>query len=243
MALLIQSILPLFLVGALLAWMAPRVRERDSLRAYPFEVWGLLLLPTGKWQEAVAPVDRSVLQSFRRRMGLGATFAGLATAIGFLLFPTESPNPVEVPITPGIERVPDRQQPIPSPTKPPPVHETNLEVPDVETLRELRTPTRLYGTAKVKPVYRLHDVEGALITRVDPGSFWAMVGVQEGDVVIELHGDPIDDPADLVALMNVLERDEHVAIRVRGQDGEVRYLEHRIPEEQREEWGRQRPDR
>jgi type II secretory pathway component PulC len=104
--------------------------------------------------------------------------------------------------------------------------------PDPEAVKALRTPTRLYGTAKVKPVYRLHDVEGARITNIGPGSFWDLLGVHEGDVVIELHGDPVDTPADLVALMNVLERDEHVAIAVRGTDGEVRYLDFRIPGEE-----------
>jgi len=100
-----------------------------------------------------------------------------------------------------------------------------------ETLEALRRPIRLYGTAKVEPVYRLHSVEGALITRIDPNSFWAMLGVREGDVVIELYGEPVDDPAVLVALMNALELDDHVALAVRGTDGEVRYLEFRNPDD------------
>ena len=56
-----------------------------------------------------------------------------------------------------------------------------------------------------------------------------MLGVREGDVVIEIRGEPIDDAAALIALMNALERDEHVELAVRGSDGEVRYLEFRDP--------------
>jgi len=215
--------------GALLAAAAcfPRASERSALSSHPIRTCLRIYLPLVSWRDTVAPSDHAALRSLELRARFAVPVLLALPVLAWVLSAQPQVNE---------ERLVEEARPAPEspvrPTEAPAAapDEPPTKAPEPEPLEKLRTPIRLYGTAKVKPIYRAHDVEGARITNIQAGSFWAMVGVQNGDIVIELHGDPIDDPADLVALMNVLELDEHVALRVRGTDGEVRYLEFRNPE-------------
>ena len=224
--------------GLALAACYPRGREREILQHLPLEARLRIYAPLVAWRDSVAPKDHAAIESLRLRASVSLP---ILIALPFImvwalapqreiveppsrLVETSSSIPARRPREPLVAPSPTMNRNAPPTSTPPPID-------SAEALAELRTPTRLYGTAKVKPVYRVHDVEGARITKIDPNSFWAMLGVQEGDVVIELHGEPLDDPATLVALMNALERDEHVEVVVRGTDGTVRYLEYRSPDD------------
>ena len=88
-------------------------------------------------------------------------------------------------------------------------------------LEEQRTQIALFGTAKVTAVYAGHDVEGVRVDRVDPTSFWGLVGVRSGDTVIAHNGAPIDDAAAMVGLLNAMEGDAVIRLRVRGAQGDA----------------------
>ncbi len=240
-----------FLIAAVLvAWISARFSERVTLERYPFATRIRLYVPFLGWRERVDASDHELLQPIRNRVRVGWVGMALIVVLAGVLAnrpsalrapfePPAEPNPhvVDLPRPAEPARIVMTDEPeIETTVESSPGPEAEVEVePEIDQaeLRELRRPTRLYGTAKVKPVYRLHDVEGALITNIDPNSFWALLGVRNGDVVIELHGEPVDNPAVLVALMNVMERDDHVALAVRGTDGEVRYLEYRVPDSAR----------
>jgi type II secretory pathway component PulC len=100
---------------------------------------------------------------------------------------------------------------------------------DQEALSEHRTPTRLYADARVRPVYANEDLLGVKVLGIVPGSFWDQVGFREGDVVLEVNGELVDDPTASVHFMNSLSRQHELILRVRGEDGEERILEHRLP--------------
>jgi hypothetical protein len=228
------------LLVAILMWCRARASERAALAHYSGSTRLRIYLPLIPWHDAVAPNDHAVLRSVRIRANIAAP--ALITIALIASLNADVPEPAISSAQPhlDVDEAETTATPMPSievvaiPARPEPGVEPEPEQEperEPETLEELRSPTRLYGTAKIKPVYRLHDVEGARITHIDPNSFWAMLGVREGDVVIELHGEPVDNPTALVALMNILERDEHVALAVRGTDGEVRYLEFRVPDD------------
>lgn len=230
------------LTVGLIGWCIPRPAERAAIASYPKGVVGRLMLPFSDWEDHVAGSDIETVRGLRRRVAIGGLVASAAAAGAGLWFDARggdtyidngSDSEIEVrktsPATPP-SIVDVESEALPSPTALTAEAAVDPEEEQKpETLEEKRQQIRLFSTAKVKPIYRLHDVEGARLTRIQPGSFWDMLGVQEGDVVIELHGSPVNTPAMLVELMNVLESDEHVAIRVRGLDGEVRYLEFRVP--------------
>lgn len=96
-------------------------------------------------------------------------------------------------------------------------------------LEEQRTQIALFGTAKVTAVYAGHDVEGVRVDRVDPTSFWGLVGVRSGDTVIAHNGAPIDDAAAMVGLLNAMEGDAVIRLRVRGAQGDERTLYYSEP--------------
>jgi len=130
---------------------------------------------------------------------------------------------------------------------PPPVAEPQPEVPseprtvtiepepppesrgEEETIAQKRTSRRLFGTAKVEAVYDRYDVKGVRLSRVDRDSFWYLVGIREGDVVLEVNGDLVDSPESTVELLNEMARAPTLLMRVRGADDEERLLEYRVP--------------
>jgi type II secretory pathway component PulC len=93
-----------------------------------------------------------------------------------------------------------------------------------------RSHIRLYGTAKVSAVYQGHEFVGVRLENIKAGSFWELIGVQDGDVVLEVHGQRMDDPAVGVALINSVSSDSEAKLRVRGIDGSQRYIEYFAPE-------------
>lgn len=96
-------------------------------------------------------------------------------------------------------------------------------------LEELRTPFRLYGSARVSALYDRHEFLGVRVDEVDQGSLWDLVGVQSGDLVVEVNGELVNDPAAGVQLMNTLASDPVLLLRVRGVDGRERLLDFRFP--------------
>ena len=102
---------------------------------------------------------------------------------------------------------------------------------DEEALSPTRTAVRLYGNAKVRPLYNLHDntIAGVEISNVVPGSFWDELGVGDGDVILELNGELIDSPAASVELMNQFSRGFVLNLRLRTAEGLERFIDYRTP--------------
>jgi len=104
-------------------------------------------------------------------------------------------------------------------------------VDDEETIEEKRTQIRLFGTAKVRAIYDNEELRELRIEGVQPGSFWDMVGFQDGDAILEVDGRLVDSPETSVAFMNALTRSDVLIVRVRREDGSEQTLEYRTPRE------------
>jgi len=230
---------PWILTGVLtisaILWCRARGSERAALTAYPPAAKARLYVPFLGWHDRISAADHVLLGAVRHRVNLTLPLLVLSLFATHLLLPPTATKVESPPARADRSTPPAPEMPlsVPVDTKAPvdivPALPTS-PTPSPEELAELRTSTRLYGSAKVKPVYRLYDVEGARITNIQANSFWALIGVQEGDTVIEIHGEPVDDPEALVSLMNIMAGDEHVAMAVRGIDGRVRYLDFRASE-------------
>jgi type II secretory pathway component PulC len=81
----------------------------------------------------------------------------------------------------------------------------------------------------VTAVYAGHDVRGVRVQNVGPDSFWHMVGVRSGDVVTDYNGVRIDTPTAMLALLNSMEGDSVIRLRVRGTDEDKRTLYYSAP--------------
>jgi hypothetical protein len=221
--------------GAWAAVVRPTALQREAISRQLRSDLAWLFVPVPAWRSRFLPADLAELGALRRRL-LPAT-AALVGVIGLVvstLAPIE-PRVVDEPIaasepppTESTESVEPRRPTLAererTPLPPPPPAD-----PD-EPLEAKRTQPRLFSSAKISTVYKGHDVHGVRIERVGIGSFWDLIGVQSGDVVINMNGSPIDTPAAAVALLNAMERDVVVNLRVRGIDDVERTLYFRVPE-------------
>ncbi|HIF98401.1 MAG TPA: hypothetical protein EYQ54_15500 [Myxococcales bacterium] len=114
---------------------------------------------------------------------------------------------------------------------PPPLPE-NVKTGEEGALSPTRTGVRLYGDAKIKPLYNLHNNEigGVQVSNITPGSFWQELGIDEGDVILELNGELIDTPAASIDLMNQFSRGYVLNVRLRTTEGRERFIDYRTPE-------------
>ena len=121
------------------------------------------------------------------------------------------------------------QRPIPAPSSVQNVIERPTSALSKDAIREARTPIRLYRDARVQPIYDLatNQVKGVRILDVQPGSFWAEMDVRSRDVILEFNGSLVDSPASTVALMKAMSQGQGLSLRLRGEDGEVRFAEYR----------------
>jgi C-terminal processing protease CtpA/Prc len=211
----------------------------------------LVFLPlSSAWLKAVHPNDFAALGAVRRRalislVALAAIFAiGSWPSAGTQHGQGERAASSEPAPTPKVSRNLEERESPPRQQRSRPVEPSaelaptaiegaaspSRRVAGAETLAALRTPIRLYGTAKVSAVYEVYDFLGVRLEEIEPGSFWEILGVKEGDVVVEVHGEPLDDPSVGVALIKSLSQDSEVKIRVRGADGSQRYLQFTAPE-------------
>ena len=128
---------------------------------------------------------------------------------------------------------------LPAPSSPPASMESNLpnktETEALEgtptsknEIQEARRPVRLYGDARIQPVYDLatNRVEGVRIVDVAPGSFWSELGVRSHDVILEFNGLLIETPSATVALMNAVSEAHRLSLRIRSAEGEIRFAEY-----------------
>ena len=137
-------------------------------------------------------------------------------------------RPAPVPAVPGAVVEPERDAVVEARVPGARLPELSA-VPRQETLEEMRQPTRLYGTARVEAVYDRHDFLGVQVKSVDDGSLWDLLGFRSGDLVVEANGRLVDNPAAGVHFMNSLARDPSVVVRVRGANGEERWIDYRFP--------------
>ena len=110
---------------------------------------------------------------------------------------------------------------------PPTASPTSSEPP----LESKRQAARLYQGGRVRPVYDLtsNAVEGVRVLDVQPDSFWAELGIQSGDLILELDGEPINTPAATVRLMDSVSKGEILTLRVQRTDNQVQFIEYRDP--------------
>jgi membrane-associated protease RseP (regulator of RpoE activity) len=115
---------------------------------------------------------------------------------------------------------------------PPPALPDNVKTGEEGALSPTRTGVRLYGDAKIKPLYNLHNNEigGVQVSHITPGSFWQELGIDEGDVILELNGELIDTPAASIDLMNQFSRGYVLNVRLRTIEGRERFIDYRTPE-------------
>jgi general secretion pathway protein C len=82
----------------------------------------------------------------------------------------------------------------------------------------------LLKQARILPKYEDGVMVGIEISKIQPDSLYEQVGVQEGDVVMELNGIKIDSPAASKSLMDAIKEGQTLEMLVMGSDGESKMM-------------------
>ena len=96
-----------------------------------------------------------------------------------------------------------------------------------ERLQELnepegpRSPAAIFSQARILPKYENGAMVGIELSKIQEGSFYEQVGLQEGDVVTSLNGVPIDNPAASKQLIEALTSAENITADIIRANGNV----------------------
>lgn len=242
-------------------WGRASDSEKTALGKYPAGARGRLFLP-GPWKSRFQPEDVPGLTPLRRKSLLTLALVVLVPLLLFSLRslrPGEEGTGARQAVRTGpetpagpLETTPDRKaadagpaDAAPGDAGAPPAAEGGKEEgprtvvgeglfdPEAPmTLAQSRTPTRLYGTAKVRPVYdtKTGEVNGVRIKKITPGSFWERIGARSGDIIIQFNGQEVDGAQATVNLMNAISRGKTLRLLVRDNKGRNRILNFEAPE-------------
>ncbi len=232
-----------WMLTAIAAWIFHRPSDTEREVLEKVTTMQLLFSSWEARRRLGIPADEEqILKSYRQRLLSSAAVVALPALILVVLSLTDQ-APAEPPVLEPAAQRERAEVPAEEPRDVKQlirtyVRETDEEGPPVvveeyreETLEEKRDPIRLYGTAKVAPLYDNEQLLGITITNVQPNSFWEMVGFEEGDFVLEANGERMDNPNTSVAFMNSLHDAPEVVVRVRGTDGAERTLLYNAPKE------------
>ncbi len=97
-----------------------------------------------------------------------------------------------------------------------------------DRLRELaksRGAAAIFSQARILPKYDNGQMVGIQVSKIEAGSLFEDVGLQDGDTITAVNGEPLDNPAASKNLLDALRRGESIIGTVEGSDGSPRDIE------------------
>lgn len=104
--------------------------------------------------------------------------------------------------------------------------ENRFAVPRAEVANAAANPAALFSQARILPRYDQGKMVGVQLNAIRPGSLFAQVGIQDGDVVTQVNGVTVATPEDSQRLLNEFASGNALNVTVTGRDGQVRQLEY-----------------
>jgi general secretion pathway protein C len=88
-----------------------------------------------------------------------------------------------------------------------------------EIKKSMRDPSELLSQARVLPKFEQGQMVGLQVNGIKPGSLFQEIGIQEGDVITQFNGIPIDSPDQSQRIFQELANASEFNVVVRGADG------------------------
>ena len=82
--------------------------------------------------------------------------------------------------------------------------DNTYQMPPEDVQAVMNNPAELLSQARILPVYEEGQMQGLQISQIKPGSLYEQLGMQEGDKVKVINGNPINAPDQAAAAMNAL---------------------------------------
>jgi general secretion pathway protein C len=100
------------------------------------------------------------------------------------------------------------------------VSENQYNVSRTEVDATLKDLNKVLTEARAVPNFENGVPNGYKLFQIVPGSIYDKLGLQNGDVITGLNGEPINDPARALALLNELKNSSHLDLQIK-KDGRV----------------------
>lgn len=97
-----------------------------------------------------------------------------------------------------------------------------------ERLRDLaqsRGAAAIFSQARILPRYEDGQMVGIQVSKIEPGSLFEEVGLQDGDTITAVNGQPIDNASASKNLLDALRRGEPITPTVQDSSGTTRDIE------------------
>jgi general secretion pathway protein C len=97
-----------------------------------------------------------------------------------------------------------------------------------DRLRDLaksRGAAAIFSQARILPRYENGQMVGIQVSKIEAGSLFEEVGLQDGDTITAVNGEPLDNPAASKNLLDALRRGESIVGTVEDSSGQPRDIE------------------
>jgi general secretion pathway protein C len=86
---------------------------------------------------------------------------------------------------------------------------------------DARSPAAIFSQARILPKYEDGEMVGIELSKIKPDSFYEKVGLEEGDLVTEINGMKIDNPAASKELLEAFTKADALQGKIRKPDGSI----------------------
>jgi len=100
-----------------------------------------------------------------------------------------------------------------------------IEVSRAELQDSLKNINRLLSQVRIRPHFRDGRADGLAVSRIKPDSVFTRLGLEDGDIIKEVNGQPIKSPDDILGLYRRLKSGSQVSLQVdrRGESKALNY--------------------
>ncbi len=105
------------------------------------------------------------------------------------------------------------------------VGENTYEVRREYVQANLQDMTNLLVSARAIPYIKDGQIQGFRLVNISPGSFYRVIGIQDGDVIKSINGIQLSNPQSLMKIMSDIQNETYFEIKIErmGQDKTLRY--------------------
>jgi type II secretory pathway component PulC len=87
-----------------------------------------------------------------------------------------------------------------------------FEVPNGEIQEALQNPSSIFSQVQFQPKYEEGEMVGLQVNSVQPGSIFEQLGIEGGDLILEVNGIPIDSTEASAKIVTEFAKGEPVEI-------------------------------
>jgi len=100
------------------------------------------------------------------------------------------------------------------------VADNSYQMPTEDVQTVMNNPAELLSQARILPKYEEGQMQGLQISQIKPGSLYEQAGLQEGDTVTAVNGNPISSPDQVGSIFNMLSSGGALTFEVTGANGQ-----------------------